>query len=119
MFDIGFFEILVIAVVALIVLGPEKMPHAVRMCAAYWGRLKRSIIATKIELEDQLALQDIKRQLQAEQEKVQRLIDQEQLPHTPPHKDSKVQPDSDESATVKDQSLPAHSIHHQQSPKDQ
>jgi len=80
MFDIGFFEILIIAVVALLVLGPEKMPHAVRMCAAYWGKLKRSILATKLELEDQLALEDIKRQLREEQQKVQDLIEQESLP---------------------------------------
>lgn len=75
MFDIGFFEIVIIAVVALLVLGPEKMPHAVRMTAAYWGRLKRSIIATKSEIEDELALEDIKKQLRAEQQKVQTLID--------------------------------------------
>ena len=79
MFDIGFFEIVFIAVVALLVLGPEKMPHAVRMCAAYWGRLKRNMIATKIELEEQLAVQDIKRQLQREQEKVQQLIEQQEI----------------------------------------
>lgn len=79
MFDIGFFEILVIAVVALLVLGPEKMPHAVRMTAAYWGRLKRTMIAAKVEIEDQLALEDIKKQLRIEQEKVQKMmIDTEQ-----------------------------------------
>jgi len=83
MFDIGFFEILFIAVVALLVLGPEKMPHAVRMAAAYWGRLKRSFIATKIELEDQLAVQDIKRQLLEEQEKIQQLIEKQETSTTP------------------------------------
>lgn len=80
MFDIGFFEILIIAIVALVVLGPEKMPHAVRMCAAYWGHIKRRLIATQLKLEDQLALQDIKRQIEQEhinvQANIQTLIDQ-------------------------------------------
>lgn len=77
MFDIGFFELFVIAVVALIVLGPEKMPHALRMCAAYWGRIKRNLLETKLELEEQLAMEEIRRQLKEEQAKVQTLIDQQ------------------------------------------
>ena len=77
MFDIGFFELFVIAVVALIVLGPEKMPHALRMCAAYWGRIKRNLLETKLELEEQLAMDEIRRQLKEEQTKVQTLIDKQ------------------------------------------
>lgn len=76
MFDIGFFELTLIVIVALLVLGPEKLPHAVRMTAAYWGRLKRSFIETKAELEEQLALEEIRKQIQEEREKVQRLIDE-------------------------------------------
>mgnify|MGYP001124612440 CR=1 FL=1 len=71
MFDMGFFEIVLIAAVGLLVLGPERLPHAVRMGAAYWGRLKRRFIETKAELEEQLALEDIRRQIKAEQTKLE------------------------------------------------
>ena len=37
MFDIGFFELVMVAVVALLVLGPERLPHAVRMTGAFVG----------------------------------------------------------------------------------
>lgn len=89
MFDIGLFEILMIAIISLIILGPDKMPHAVRMCAAYWGRLKRTFLETKLEIEEQLELEDLKKQLRKEQAKIENLIDSQindspaQEPSTP------------------------------------
>lgn len=51
MFDIGFTELLLIAVVALLVIGPEKLPGAIRTGSVWVGRLKRSYQDIKREVE--------------------------------------------------------------------
>lgn len=67
MFDIGFFEILVIAVVGLVVIGPERLPETVRTIGLWLGRLKRSLRETRTELEKQIGADDIRRQLHNEE----------------------------------------------------
>lgn len=67
MFDIGFFELLLIAVVGLVVIGPERLPGAIRSGALWWGRLKRSLRETRVELEKQLGADDIRRELHNEE----------------------------------------------------
>lgn len=64
MFDVGFSELLIIAVVALIVLGPERLPKAARF-AGLWVRKARSQwYAVKSELEFELAQEEMKKHLQ-------------------------------------------------------
>ena len=59
MFDIGFWELVVIGVVALVVLGPERLPVAIRT-ASHWIRLIRSTAnSVKSELEQELKLQEL------------------------------------------------------------
>jgi sec-independent protein translocase protein TatB len=65
-FDIGFFELLVVAIVALVVIGPERLPETVRSISLWIGRLKRSLRETRSELEKQLGADDIRRQLHNE-----------------------------------------------------
>jgi sec-independent protein translocase protein TatB len=67
MVDIGLQEIVLIAVVALLVLGPEKMPGAVRTVALMIGRLKRSFNALKTEIEKEVGADEIRRQLRNEE----------------------------------------------------
>lgn len=62
----GFFEILLIAVVALLVVGPERMPEAVRTVALTIGRIKRSFDSAKSEIEKQVGADEIRRQLHNE-----------------------------------------------------
>ena len=50
MFDIGFLEMAVVAVVALLVLGPERLPGAVRMAGLYIGRIKRSLADVRSQI---------------------------------------------------------------------
>ena len=66
MFDIGFSEIVVCAIVALIVIGPERMPETVRTVGLWIGRLKRSLRETRVEIERQIGVDDIRRQLHNE-----------------------------------------------------
>ncbi|HWV14560.1 MAG TPA: Sec-independent protein translocase protein TatB [Cellvibrio sp.] len=67
MFDIGFSELLVCAVVALVVIGPERMPEAVRSIGLWIGRFKRSMRETRQEIERQIGVEDIRRQLHNEE----------------------------------------------------
>ncbi|RYY74280.1 MAG: twin-arginine translocase subunit TatB [Gammaproteobacteria bacterium] len=67
MFDIGFSEIVVCAIVALVVIGPERMPEAVRTIGLWIGRVKRSLRETRSEIERQIGVDDIRRQLHNEE----------------------------------------------------
>ena len=51
MFDIGFPELVLIAVVALLVIGPERLPEALRTLGLWLGRMRRSFTAVKAEIE--------------------------------------------------------------------
>jgi len=61
MFDIGFGELLLIAVVALIVLGPERLPKAARFAGLWVRRARAQWYSVKAELERELAAEEIKR----------------------------------------------------------
>lgn len=65
MFDVGISEIMVIAVVALIVLGPEKLPKTARTLGHLFGRLQRYVGEVKADINRELAMEDLKK-LQAE-----------------------------------------------------
>ena len=66
MFDIGFPELMIVAVVMLLVLGPERLPETLRMLGLWLGRLRRSFNAVKTEIEREVGMDDIKRQLHNE-----------------------------------------------------
>jgi len=66
MFDIGFTELLLIGLVALFVLGPERLPGAVRTAGLWIGRAKRSFATIKSEVEREIGADEIRRQLHNE-----------------------------------------------------
>lgn len=67
MFDVGFSELLLVALVALVVLGPERLPGAARTAGLWVGRLKRSFAALKTEVEREIGADQIRLQLHNEQ----------------------------------------------------
>lgn len=67
MFEIGFSEILLVALVALLVFGPERLPAAARTAGLWIGRFKRSFNAMKAEVERELGADEIRRQLHNEE----------------------------------------------------
>ena len=67
MFDIGFTELLLCLVVALVVIGPEQLPGTVRTVALWIGRIKRSLVETRSEIERQIGADEIRRQLHNEE----------------------------------------------------
>lgn len=65
MFDIGFSELVVIAVVALIVIGPERLPKAARTLGHLFGRLQRYVNDVKSDISREMELEEL-RKLQRE-----------------------------------------------------
>ena len=66
MFDIGSPEVLLIAVVALLVLGPERMPEAIRGLTTWWGRLKRQTTRLLEQISNEIGFDRIRQQLHEE-----------------------------------------------------
>jgi len=67
MFDIGFSELLLIALVTLLVMGPERLPQTVRSISLWIGRLKQMLASARRDLEQEVGMDDIRQQLHNEQ----------------------------------------------------
>ena len=63
MFDIGFWELVLISVVALVVLGPERLPHAIRSVAKFIAAAKSMANNVKDELSQELKIQELQENL--------------------------------------------------------
>jgi sec-independent protein translocase protein TatB len=66
MFDIGFPELILIAIVGLLVIGPERLPEALRTLGLWIGRMRRSFTSVKAEIEKEIGMDEIRRQLHNE-----------------------------------------------------
>ena len=66
MFDIGGLELLLIAVVGLLVIGPERLPETLRTLGLWMGRLRRSFMSVKTEIEKEIGMDEVRRQLHNE-----------------------------------------------------
>ncbi|QIL19512.1 twin-arginine translocase subunit TatB [Thermomonas sp. HDW16] len=64
MFDFSFGEMLVVALVALVVLGPERLPKAARFTGLWVRKARAHWYSVKSELESELASEELKRSLQ-------------------------------------------------------
>ncbi|MBF6057449.1 MULTISPECIES: Sec-independent protein translocase protein TatB [Thiomicrorhabdus] len=71
MFDIGFLEILVIMIIALIVIGPERMPEVARKIGSFMGKTRRFINSVKEEGQIQETIRDFKDSMNLEEEQRQ------------------------------------------------
>ncbi|EED32196.1 twin-arginine translocation protein, TatB subunit [gamma proteobacterium NOR5-3] len=65
MFDIGFAELLIIGVVALIVIGPERLPDAIRTASAWLNRIRRGFNDIKQEVQQELHNDAVMKDLRA------------------------------------------------------
>jgi sec-independent protein translocase protein TatB len=63
MFDFGFWEILMIVLVALIVVGPERLPGLARTVGFWVGKAKRMVADVKTEIHEQVAAEELKKAL--------------------------------------------------------
>ncbi|MAJ87656.1 MAG: twin-arginine translocase subunit TatB [Cellvibrionales bacterium TMED148] len=66
MFDIGFSELMVVGVISLVVMGPERLPETLRGINLWVGRIKASLSSAKKEIEDELGMDQVREQLHNE-----------------------------------------------------
>lgn len=78
MFDIGFWELLVIGVVALLVIGPEQLPRVARTAGMWVGRARRFVGSVKADIDRELAAEELKKTLakQAESESLYEIVEE-------------------------------------------
>ena len=67
MFDLGFPEFFIAALVALVVLGPQRLPGALRTLGLWLGRFRRAYYNVKTEVEREIGMDEVRRQLHNEQ----------------------------------------------------
>ena len=70
MFDIGFSELLLFGVIALIVLGPEKLPQAARTAGQWYAKIRRTVSTLQSEIEAELDLAETRQLMQKELAKI-------------------------------------------------
>ena len=63
MFDIGFAELLLVSVIGLLVLGPERLPGAIRTGSQWLGKLRRSFNSIRSDIERELNMEELKRDI--------------------------------------------------------
>ena len=66
MFDIGLFELLLLSIVVLLVIGPKRLPETLRTLGLWIGRMRRSFMRVKSEIEREIGMDDVRRQLHNE-----------------------------------------------------
>jgi sec-independent protein translocase protein TatB len=76
MFDVGFWEILFILVLALVIIGPERLPGAARKAGYFVGKARRYIEGVRSEVESQLDVGEFKRMLHNQEVQINELQQQ-------------------------------------------
>ena len=64
MFEIGFFELCLVAIVALLVIGPEKLPRVARTVGLWLGKAQGMVKTVKYEIDEQLRAEELKQSIQ-------------------------------------------------------
>lgn len=67
MFEMSFAEIFLISVIALVILGPQRLPEVLRTIGLWMGRLRRAYHNVRQEIDREVGMDDIRRQLHNEQ----------------------------------------------------
>jgi sec-independent protein translocase protein TatB len=75
MFDMGFTELMLIGIVALVVIGPERLPGVARTAGKYVGRLKRFMTTVKADVEQELRADELRQILSDQQSELDSLKD--------------------------------------------
>ena len=73
MLNIGMTELLVFGIIALLVLGPEKLPEAARFAGKWYAKVKRTISNVQNDIDRELRLSELREQMQNEMKRIQEL----------------------------------------------
>lgn len=102
MFEVGFSELLMTGLVALIVIGPEKLPKAARIAGMWFARINHSLAVIKTDIQRELHAEEMRQLMQENSiaQDVQQLVDQTNdaiLEAERAIKSSNAEPDSNDS----------------------
>lgn len=75
MFDAGFLEMIVIAVIALVIVGPERLPSIARKVGGWLGKARALVNSTRSEIERELRTDEMRNMLIMQEEKIRDLQD--------------------------------------------
>jgi sec-independent protein translocase protein TatB len=73
MFDFSFWEFAIVLVVALLVIGPDKLPVVAAKCGRWVGKAKRIISSVRSDIEDELKAAELKEMLEKQQSEISQL----------------------------------------------
>lgn len=73
MFDIGFTELVLIGIVGLVVIGPERLPGVARTAGKYFGKLRKFMTNVKADVENELRADELREILNKQQDELQSL----------------------------------------------
>ena len=110
MFDVGFWEILLILVLALVVIGPERLPGAARQAGFWVGKARRYIEGVRTEVEQELDVSEFKRMLHNQEVQINEL--QQQIKSSVDDVGSEISKDVPSSDFLTD--VPSHSFKDEQ-----
>lgn len=82
MFDIGFSEIIVISVIALVVVGPERLPTMVRTVFMYIKKIKAGFNAVRHEVERELDLENLRKEFNSDELNTDKLFGYDEFEDT-------------------------------------
>jgi len=63
MFDIGFWEVIFILVIALLVVGPERLPRVARTAGLWLGKIRGFVTSVKADIDQELAAEELRKTL--------------------------------------------------------
>jgi sec-independent protein translocase protein TatB len=72
MFDMGFLEFSLIGIIALIVLGPERLPKAARRVGLWVAKAKQGFESVKTEIDRELKVQELQQQIKAQKDQLKK-----------------------------------------------
>lgn len=80
MFDIGFWELAVIGVIALLVIGPERLPKVARTAGLWFGRARSFVSSVKADIDREIKAEELKEILekQAKNTGIHEIIEESQ-----------------------------------------
>jgi sec-independent protein translocase protein TatB len=84
MFEVGFWELVLISVIALLVVGPERLPSLLRTAGLWIGRLRRTVSGLQAQLEREFELEEIRKLGQSvDPRSLKQTIEDEMTPRAP------------------------------------
>lgn len=73
MFDFGFWELIVVGLVALLVVGPERLPRLAREVGRWVGKIKQFVTSVRSDIEQEIKADELRRMLEDQEQEINRL----------------------------------------------